>query len=530
MVVVYIILFILFLLILVMIHELGHLLTAKMFNVYCFEFAVGFGPKIVSFKRKQGETRFSIRAIPFGGFVSMYGESDSVPEELQGKIDPNRSILAIKKWKRAIVMVAGVVMNFILAIVMFFIYEVAFPSYIPRYGHVMIDNNSIASEVGLKTGDFFYSTVGVNNDKEIVYYDSNALLTYSDNSEESIYFGYSFSEATFKDTSLARLAIAYSAIDIDSVVDTYVREVTVQEIRDGTLDKNTNYLISGYLYASTGLQDQEEHLALFISDKYSDDLENCVVLNVALNTENKKTIYNIPQGQKVTIVAQVGDDLPTKVGTFKQMNIVGNNYQYRVPDYEKGTLLTSTNEKTPTKLSFKANLIEEESHAFIGEKTFNLELSKTDSGYKIPSNMGISMLIQTEAHEFGDAVGNTFVDFGNSASIIFRSLGSLFTDASAWSQVGGIVAIGVSTSKTLEDFGFGTYLYFWALISVNLGIINLFPFPGLDGWHLFVIAVEGITRKEIPSKVKSIISFIGVALLFVLMVAILIKDVVGLFL
>ena len=58
---------------------------------------------------------------------------------------------------------------------------------------------------------------------------------------------------------------------------------------------------------------------------------------------------------------------------------------------------------------------------------------------------------------------------------------------------------------------------------------NLLPFPGLDGWHLLVIAVEGIFRKEIPSKVKNIISFVGVAILFVLMILIVIKDIIGLF-
>ena len=59
--------------ILVGFHELGHLMVAKAFNVYCLEYSIGFGPKIFSRRYKGGETFFSLRAIPFGGYVSEAG-------------------------------------------------------------------------------------------------------------------------------------------------------------------------------------------------------------------------------------------------------------------------------------------------------------------------------------------------------------------------------------------------------------------------------------------------------------------------
>ena len=98
--------------VIVLIHEIGHLITAKFFNVYCKEFAVGMGPKIVS--KKFGETEYSIRAFPLGGFVSMAGE-----EGVDTDISFERSILGIKPWKRMIVMLAGIFMNFVLASVIF---------------------------------------------------------------------------------------------------------------------------------------------------------------------------------------------------------------------------------------------------------------------------------------------------------------------------------------------------------------------------------------------------------------------------
>ena len=65
-------------------------------------------------------------------------------------------------------------------------------------------------------------------------------------------------------------------------------------------------------------------------------------------------------------------------------------------------------------------------------------------------------------------------------------------------------------------------------LSINLGIFNLVPFPGLDGWSLLVLVVEAISRKKIPQKVKGIISIIGLVLLFSLMVFIIVKDVIWL--
>ena len=74
MTILYILLFLVFLSILIIIHELGHLAAAKAFNVYCLEYSIGMGPLLFKHKRKGGETQFSLRAIPFGGYVSMYGE------------------------------------------------------------------------------------------------------------------------------------------------------------------------------------------------------------------------------------------------------------------------------------------------------------------------------------------------------------------------------------------------------------------------------------------------------------------------
>jgi regulator of sigma E protease len=69
-----------------------------------------------------------------------------------------------------------------------------------------------------------------------------------------------------------------------------------------------------------------------------------------------------------------------------------------------------------------------------------------------------------------------------------------------------------------------TFFVYGGFLSLNLAIFNLLPFPGLDGWQLFVTFVEGVFRKKIPEKVKNAVSFIGLALLMILSVFLIVKD------
>lgn len=112
--------FIYFLLVLgitVFIHELGHFIFAKKAGIYIHEFSIGMGPRLFKFNRKDDETEYSVRLFPIGGYVSMSGEEveldESVPEEQR---------FQSKTWvQRCLTIVAGVLFNFILAMVLLFI-------------------------------------------------------------------------------------------------------------------------------------------------------------------------------------------------------------------------------------------------------------------------------------------------------------------------------------------------------------------------------------------------------------------------
>ena len=101
--------------VLILVHELGHFITAKWAGIRVDEFALGFPPRLLSVKR--GETTYSLNALPIGGYVRMPGENGETTDE-NGNYDP-RTFAAQPAHKRAIVLVAGVTMNMLLAIVCF---------------------------------------------------------------------------------------------------------------------------------------------------------------------------------------------------------------------------------------------------------------------------------------------------------------------------------------------------------------------------------------------------------------------------
>lgn len=106
-----VIIFLIVLAVLIFVHELGHFLAAKLFDIRVDAFAIGFGPRLFSWKR--GETVYSLRLIPFGGYVKIFGENPD-EESIFGP-DSKRSIANKSRWQQAIVLIAGITFNFIFA-------------------------------------------------------------------------------------------------------------------------------------------------------------------------------------------------------------------------------------------------------------------------------------------------------------------------------------------------------------------------------------------------------------------------------
>ena len=408
--VLYILLFIVFLSTLIIVHELGHLAAAKAFNVYCLEYSIGMGPLIFKRKRKNGETQFSLRAIPFGGYVSMYGEGVELPEGVE--VPPERSLNNIKWWKRAIILVAGVTMNAVLAITFFFISNCIPQQDITYINQVSVAESSAAYNAGFRDEDVFKM-------ETLTYYDEVA------NIQRTYYLA--DLETTFNGDDSVKYATCFNY---------------------STLSNYKHLDLSEFMYMYELKLDGE---------KYVPDFSK----------------YVKPAFEYATV-----------------------HLTKRVPGEDN-------------------KLVDGDVITF-----------KVEQKEGVISSFGLSLYLETIQLNAGQAFTKSFKDFGESSILLVRAIGDLFTKPAAWKDTGGIIAVAVETTGVLQNFGFARFLYVWAFISVNLAVFNLLPFPGLDGWQLLVTFVEAATRKKIPEKVKNIVSFIGLALLLLLMGALVVKDLV----
>ena len=143
----------------ILFHELGHFFLAKLNHIVVLEFALGMGPKILSFRR--GETTYAWRLLPFGGSCSMLGEDDPEAAESKG------SFSGAPLWRRALVVAAGPCFNFIMALICSMILigaAGADPAVV-----LEVEKESPAWEAGLREGDLIlkYEGNGIANASEL---------------------------------------------------------------------------------------------------------------------------------------------------------------------------------------------------------------------------------------------------------------------------------------------------------------------------------------------------------------------------
>jgi membrane-associated protease RseP (regulator of RpoE activity) len=164
--------------VMILVHELGHFVTAKRFGIKVEEFFVGFGPRLWSFRR--GETEYGLKALPLGGYVRIAGMN---PFQEPAPEDRARVFTAKPVWQRAIVLVSGALTHFVLAFLLLvtFFWVVG----VPRYGGAQVvgitprieGRPSPAVEAGLRAGDRFVRVDGrpVDSYREFLdYIDSHA--------------------------------------------------------------------------------------------------------------------------------------------------------------------------------------------------------------------------------------------------------------------------------------------------------------------------------------------------------------------
>lgn len=164
-----ILLLIIILSIIILVHEFGHFMWAKKFGVHIYEFSIGMGPIIHTHKGKDN-IDYNIRVLPIGGFVAMAGEvyddDDKVKKE---------KLMCNKPWyQRLIILVAGVMNNFILAIIVLFISALIWGAGYNTNEVAEVVKDSPMEKAGIKKGDVILAV----NDKKVTNWDKTQILLY----------------------------------------------------------------------------------------------------------------------------------------------------------------------------------------------------------------------------------------------------------------------------------------------------------------------------------------------------------------
>jgi regulator of sigma E protease len=165
-----------------------------------------------------------------------------------------------------------------------------------------------------------------------------------------------------------------------------------------------------------------------------------------------------------------------------------------------------------------------------GDSVFPVQITpvaeETGAGEEVRETgfIGIGPEIYTRPAGFFEAFSRAGQQLGFLAKLIFDTVGKLVTGKESIRSLAGPVAIAKMAGETARS-GFGNLMAFMAMLSLNLGILNLLPIPVLDGGHLLFMTVEGAVRRELPLKVKLIVQQVFMFLLIGLMLFVVYNDI-----
>ena len=412
--------------VLIFVHELGHYMMAKRLGVKVLTFSLGFGPKILKFRR--GDTEYCVSAIPLGGYVKMAGENPDDPRS-----GSSEEFLSKTKWERFQILIMGPAMNIALAVIVMALVLMqgaeipAYQDQPPVVGAVL--PGSPAEQVGIQRGDRILTIAG----EDVTTWDS--------------FF-------------MAIGTRANRDVPITFARDGNMRSVTVRpapqtrfEVGDIGVLPDVNPSIE-----RVNPGEPAEKAGLKAGD-----------VVIAVN------------GERVIIGRQLSEAISRNAGHPIELTIQRDGQERRVsvtPEKHGDRGLIGITIKEATK-SFQPSPLE----------AIGLSVSRN-------------------------------IEFGK---LIFKTLGGLFIGETSPRQLMGPVAIAQLSGEAAAANWIALFTLM-ASISLNLGLLNLLPIPVLDGGHIFIMALEGIARRDFSMAVKEKMFLAGFVLLMMLMVTVIYND------
>ena len=420
--------------VLVFIHELGHFLLARWNGVRVLTFSLGFGPKIL--KVQRGDTEYCISIIPLGGYVKMAGEN---PEDQPSGRDDE--FLAKSKWQRFQILIAGPVMNILLAVVLLAVVLMQGAdvlAYLDRPAAVgKVRPGSPAERAGIQPGDVItqFGTADVR---------------------------------TWEHLDMAVAARPEREVDVVVIRNGSEQRLKVRPDLTELRTRNNARFEVGTIGV---LPDVYPSVASFVPGKPAES-SGLKPGDVILAVDGERMVFRT---QVAEAIAKKPVDQPIKFTIRRD----GADQTISVMPYDDG-----------------------------GQSRVGIYMNEATRSFKPTPIEAIGMSIQRNIEMSG---------------LILNTLKDLFTGEASPKQLMGPVGIAQLSGESAQD-GWIALLALMASISLNLGLLNLMPIPVLDGGHIFIMAVETISRRDFSLQMKEKMLFVGFVLLMTLMVTVIYND------
>lgn len=543
--------FILLVGILIFVHELGHFLAAKYFNIKVLKFSLGIGPPI--FRFTKGETTYQIALLPLGGYVKMLGDTpmDEIAPE-----DRNRAFTTVPVYQRAIVAFAGPLFNLVFPILCFFAYFVLGPTVdAPVVGQVEI--GTPAERAGFKSGDRILEIQGsrvwdfdqisdfVGNrageptavkvqrgddevelevtPKEVVMRDlfgglgPRGMIGVS-SIQLSTHVGVDSPRARALgfETGDRILKIGETKVDYLSDVERVLREKAGQTV--------PMLLARSERYAAGEVLLLRRTSPVRIEVEIPADTDGITALGLApadafvrsLEPEGPAALAGIRPGDRLVSVA--GERTSFFYSFVAALERTGKD-PVEVGIARDGVHQTFTLHKVPRERMNPVTGLEEPYY----DSGFGLG-SLPRSSHTLSWISGGRSIREVAHLSLSEAAWMSVVQTGKVIGGTMLALYKLFTGDISVKTVGGPILL-FQVAAQAADLGIFAYLEHLALISVNLGIINLLPVPVLDGGHLMFCLIEAIKRRPVSLRVRELATIVGLVLLAMLIVLVFSNDI-----
>lgn len=413
--------------IIVLVHELGHYVAARLMKIRVEVFSFGFGKRL--FGRKIGDTDFRVSLVPIGGYVRMAGEEDFDPAHPA----PDQ-FMAKNRAQKIFTLLMGPLMNLVLALLLITgvnmsgVETDAYKLDPPVIGYIM--QGSPAEKAGLRPGDLL---LAINNRKTPTW--KEVEITIGTNPKESLKLDFLRDGAA----RTTRLAVGSSARYEIGYAGFY-----------WPLPAEIDRVAPGYPAAKAGLRPGDRIIAV--------------------------------DGRPVATYFELADIIHAAPG--KELRL----------DYQRDG----------RSLAVRLTPVAENGIGIIG---FNVRIATTRVQYGLVA-----------------AVRNSFQEAGRLIRLTFDAFRKIAQRKMSVRSFSGPIEIARVSQQALES-GFANFFMLIAFISLQLGIVNLFPIPGLDGGHLLIFTIEAIIRRDLNQKLKNILLYAGFAFLLALMAFVVLNDI-----